>query len=321
MSTLDAPTVTVVTGPTGVDIGPVAAWLGRDLGDGLAIRTVVSPAIGISRVGAHEHDSPSPPGTAYLRTGQPMPRVPLWNLPSAWQNPDTNLGVAYTGAVTGDLAHDIETLRGIGWDPSHRLVVSRHGGQDNATGDHRVPHPVEIGDLAEAARDSVLRAADGGSRHVLIEAGDGQTIIDAFRAVGLAQFDPSIKVLRLWLVVNAEAWGSVEPEHNPPGGPVARILADAVIGAARELAVANDIASLVPGPPGGARVTASLAVLNGHLLLPQLAGVDTHTFLNTSQVPTTDADAFNDLVTTLTKQSSLHVGWFGTGPDTFLTID
>ena len=55
-------TVTVVTGPPGVDIGPAVAWTAEasGLGDGLAIRTVVSGRGSVdspARVGAHCHSA------------------------------------------------------------------------------------------------------------------------------------------------------------------------------------------------------------------------------------------------------------------------
>lgn len=229
-------TVTVVTGPAGVDIGPVAAHLGRDLSDGLAIRTVDSNRA------EQPHSSPNPYRTDPAGTELPD-TVRLTTLPSAWQHPDTNLGVAWTGYPDTGLVHDIAELDALGLHPGHRVTVQH---RSNYRSGAPIPEPVEVGDLAAHARDSVLRAPGGG--HVLIEAGDGQTFLDAFHTVGLPPWSAHIDALDLWLVVDA-------------GQPF-----DELVAAVNALLAVN----------GGATVTIDaalhLAVTGIHAVVPGLVG-------------------------------------------------
>lgn len=261
---MSTPTVTVITGPPGVDIGPAVAHIGRNLGDGLAVRTVRSEpelanGLAFSRRGSHDHTGPVPGyfgGT--LAEGYREHGLPLWNVPSCWQNPDTNLGVAYTGAVTRDLAFDCHTLEEIGCDVKHRLTVQYRA--VTRAGALSVPPPIEVGDLGTAARDSVLRGADGGSRHVLVEAGDGQTFIDAMQAVGLAPNSPHIERLDRWLVVNA-------PLPDTDGRKFVHDIG-------QELIVNGGGRHAADGTPQPARGV-QLAVLGLHRLFPQVTGLDT----------------------------------------------
>lgn len=196
-------TVTVVTGPLGVDIGPAAAWLARSLGDGLAVRTVQPGTL-------RRRTSPVPPNMRSLRN-LTVDTVDLHAVPSAWQNPDTNLGVA-VGTIGRSVAGYVDTLDGIrddllnferlGLNPAYRLTVQ------GVSPAHHIWPGVEYGDLATIARDSVLRASAGGSRHVLIEAGDGQTFLDAVNTVGLQPW-ACIDHLDLQFVVDAGAGADV----------------------------------------------------------------------------------------------------------------
>lgn len=184
-------TVTIVTGPIGVDVGPVAARLGQGLRDGLAIRTIAAG-------GSTQASSPLPYDAIHTPTGRRVQpnRVLLYTLPSAWQNPDTNLGIAYevqNSPLLGNV--DLPRLDLLGLHPGHRVTV-----QSPTRSTIHVPPPVEVGNLAEAARDSVLRT--GG--RVLIQAGDGQTAQDALQIVGLPPWSAHIRRLDIWIVLDAQ---------------------------------------------------------------------------------------------------------------------
>lgn len=285
------PTVAVVTGPDGHDVGPVAAWLGYGLRDGLAVRTVASTGSHYDRRGAHCHASPNPHGIPGERV------VPLYALPSAWQNPDTNLGVAYTGVPNRDLAFDIQTLNDLGLNPAHRVTVQHHSGYGiehfRETG--AIPAPVEVGDLAAQARDSVLRGADG-SRQVLVEAGDGQTFLDALHTLGLPPWSPHIHRLELWLVFD-----------------VAAVLgAD---GARRGLPLTEQLTAEVARQGGGRGVRGAavrLALRNAHTLIPGLAGLNGEDF--DDRLTDADAEALADLVNDAESATGTRVGLVTTGP-------
>lgn len=167
-------TVTIVTGPPGADIGPAVADTAQriGLGDGMAIRIVISGHDPIDRSGTTLHTTRHPDLNSRLP-------IPLWALPSAWHNPDTNLGVIYTGRCTRDVLFDVDTLDSVGPDVTHRLTVQHHGVPDT-TGAY-IRHPIETGNVGKAARDSVLRAA--GNRNVLIEAGNGMSFAEALKTV------------------------------------------------------------------------------------------------------------------------------------------
>lgn len=204
-----AATVTVVTGPTGHDIGPFTAWKAATdrIGDGLAVR--VHPARNVWEPSAPTHLSPTPPGSCWQApavgagSGEPVTQMPLHCLPSAWQDPQTNLGVAFAGAVDTGFNTDLFVLDRLGLAPHHRVTVQL--GRPGRDGDGRemVPEPVELGNLAVQARDAVLRSSPAsGSRYVLVEAGDGQTFLDALATLGLPPWDPAIDRLVLWLVLD-----------------------------------------------------------------------------------------------------------------------
>jgi len=220
-------TVTVVTAFPGTNIGGVCAHLGRNLRDGLTIRTVVSHYVPPS--GAHaDHVSPSPypppwPADQPDRLGRDdRQAVLLHALPSAWQHPDTNLGVAYTDRPDGGLRGDLDQFDLLGLNPAHRVTVQvgkavRGVHLPSGLKGAFIPLPVEVGDLAAQARDSVLRGSADGSRHVLIEAGDGQTFLDALATVGLPPWSEHIDWLRMWLVVDAgRPCGPSGPLHIRP---------------------------------------------------------------------------------------------------------
>lgn len=273
--------LTVVTGPAGVDIGPVAAHLGRDLGDGLTVRTVVS---GPGRTIA-QHTSPIPdyvpaelsalaPGSMggqYQQVTGVLPgRVLLFHLPSAWQNPDTNLGVAYSGPVMHQIALDFDRLHHLGVHPGHRVTVQRRPGPGdwiNGSGDALVPRPVQFGDLAEHARDSVWRGAEGSNRHVLVEAGEGQTFLDALHTVGIPPWTPHVERVELWTVLDARTDWPTSREAGTVELATARFTAR--IGA--EVFRNGGMTGI--GPTTGMRgMTMRVAVLNVDALIPGLAG-------------------------------------------------
>lgn len=329
--------LSVVTGPAGHDIGPVCAELGRDLGDGLTIRTIISDGrTGVFGTGdrntAHEHHSPTPPGTVVVKggvnKGREIPHTILWALPSAWQNPDTNLGVAFTGPATRDLAFDVDTLAEIGWNPSHRVTVSHSGFPAADVARARdvavvvIPMPIEIGPLDVVARDAVLRGAAGGSRRVLIEAGDGQTFLGALNTVGpgVSPWSPHIDRLDLWLVVDAAV--------VLDGAPISA-------GAATKLVVAK-VRDEVARQGGGVnrrgeRMPAlKLAILGADLLIPAITGHTDETFntepANGGTVTDTEAIDVGKAIADIEHRTGARIGLLGTGAygnqrATFLHVD
>lgn len=194
--------LTIVTGADGVDIGPAVAKLAEGVDDGLAVRIVDSTRYHIP------HTSPDP----YHRridshldraTGVRVERqidcqVRLRVLPSAWQDPQTNLGVVFTHAAL-PIGDDLHTMASLGLDPSHRLTVQ--GKLHTLSPGHTYPPPVEPGNVGVLARDSVLRA--GG--RVVVEAGCGMPFLEALAALNLAPWAPWIGHLDLWVVVDAVA--------------------------------------------------------------------------------------------------------------------
>jgi hypothetical protein len=201
-------TVTIVTGPVGVDVGAVAARLGQGLGDGLAIRTIADGPSDRLHTSPNPHYASHIPGQADSGGYPGGPTVELAVLPSAWQNPDTNLGVAWVGPPSG-LYGDLQELDRLGLHPGHRITVQYSGG-GNVNHGHRIPAPVEVGDLAVQARDSVLRT--GG--RVLVEAGDGQTAQDALHTVGLPPWSAHIGRLDIWIVLDASRYPSDQARTN-----------------------------------------------------------------------------------------------------------
>jgi len=292
--TTNPATVIAVTGPAGHDIGPAAAWLGRNLGDGLAVRIVPSSD------GLTPHTSPNP----YPVADPPdSGSVVLWCLPSAWQHPDTNLGVVYTGAPTGDLRIDLNTLRDLGVDAGHRVTV-QHGGFATRDGEpigHPLPAPVEVGNLAEIARDSVLRGA-GRHRTVLLEAGDGQTFLDAFHAFGLAPWNTHIDVLELWVVIDV-----AQCEANVGG-----------LGAA--VAAQIEVARQGGGHNrhGARPASMYLALRNVHTLVPELAGLNSARFARDpedgGEVSEAVADRVGAMLTVIEHRAGARVHALSTGP-------
>jgi hypothetical protein len=284
-------TVTVVTGPLGHDIGHVTAYLGRNLGDGLAIRTVQPSTLRRRR-------TPNPYGAPHT--------IDLGALPSAWQNPDTNLGVAVApqrfnspvGLVDtlDQIRDDISYLERAGLSPAHRLTVQ------GASGAHHIWPAVEYGDLAAAARDHVLRASAGGSRQVLVEAGDGQTFLDAFGTVGLPPWSPHIERLELWLVLD-----------------IARL----VSGASGAIDISGMIGEEVARQGGGTNGRGEqmpvlrVALCGFHILVPEVYGHGSAPFaLSPEQggpVSKEAADRVGDIITTVEQRAGTVVGLLGTG--------
>jgi hypothetical protein len=288
--------LTVITGPVGVDIGPVAAHLGRDLDDGLAIR-VVTPA-------TQPHTSPDPfhSPIGHARTG-PGPRgcgaVRLDCLPSAWQDPQTNLGVVYPGYPDLNLHEGLHTLDALGLNPAHRLTVQHGTGREHPVS---IPHPVEVGNLGVIARDSVLRA--GG--RVQVEAGDGQTFLSALATVGIPPWAEWIGHLDRWIVLDVAAI---------PGDRHADQLLTRTIQAIRDTVNALDGSSgaytwggHAPGP------TLRVALFNGQMIVAGTAG---HEY----NAATGDGDEISERAATLVVKvldavadaTGVEVHLFGTG--------
>jgi hypothetical protein len=273
-------TVSVVTADQGPDIGPFCAWLGRDLRDGLTVRAVDPGRL-------RRHASPGrwlgAPADAHLPTA---PDQHLLVLPSAWQNPDTNLGVAYAPRIVADflnthdaLFNDLYTLGLHGVSPNHRLTVQ--GAPLKAVLPWGLPPGVEAGDLAAQARDSVLRGSPVGARHVLIEAGDGMTHLNALAAVGLSPWTAAIDVLDLWIVIDASRLYTGGQPGNLWYPPVAQPDRNQITRVATTLGGAAQpfIASNGGGrhPHGGFLHSAPtrmwLAVQNAQAVVPALDGI------------------------------------------------
>lgn len=221
--------LTVVTGPEGVDIGRTVAAVGHHIDDGLAVRVIDTdrPYTGRERAA---HTSPDPyHGHHHSAVGGcagdgttdtcVIGRVRLRYLPSAWQNPDTNLGVVFTGPAR-PLADDIHTMASLGLDPSHRLTVQARGPLSPA---FTYPAPIEVGDVGAHARDAVLRA--GG--HVLIEAGDGMPHLDAIAALRLPPWAPWVGRIELWTVFDVRRMiEQTSPGEHLDADTISRRVAD-----------------------------------------------------------------------------------------------
>lgn len=294
--------LTVVTGPAAddnvtedgyADVGPVAALLAAPTGqsdgidDGLTVR-VIGPETG------RPHRSPDPfhgPGTAVM----------LHALPAAWQDPQTNLGVD-VGPLTSMphllLRNDLVTLDALGLNPGHRLTVAGELRQP--------PEPVERGDLGVIARDSVLRA--GG--HVLVEAGDGITVMAALAALNLPPWADWIDQLDLWVAVNL---ATLPLTSGPATDP--RDVAAAVA------AVVHPLLGGAPRwAPGAAtypttRVSAQVALYGLTEFFPDLAGLGGHYLDDTAfgKVGVTDTDRLEQLDRKLIGLCGANVGLIHTG--------
>lgn len=191
----------VVTGPEGVDIGRAVAEIGSRVDDGFAVRVVDSTRDSVA------HTSPDPyhrvlTADPAVAQGPAQPgAVRLRCLPSAWQDPQTNLGVVFTRAAL-PLGDDIYTLAALGLDPSHRVTVDTRGG--HLIRGFTYPLPIEPGNVGVQVRDAVLRA--GGS--AIVEAGDGMSHLEALAALRLAPWSPWIDELHLWTVFDVAAPGA-----------------------------------------------------------------------------------------------------------------
>jgi len=289
-------TVSVVTGPPGVDVGPFVAWHGRDIGDGLAIRTVVSGAQ------PHVHTSPDP----YSRP-HGAAEMALVVLPSAWRDPQTNLGIAYT-AQPDLLPGDLLQLTRIGLDPGHRLTVQTGTRGSTFRWGNLIPEPVSVGNLAEAARDSVLRGSPSGFRHVLIEAGDGQSLLDALHTVGIPPWSPHLDVLDLWIVLDAQA---VLDGPSVPDVPL-EWARERLVAHAGTVTFDNGVGRNDRGRQHVIRPVVHIAVRNMQALVPGLAAQ------SLAEFETADdeiVDQVDTIVLAIEERTGLPVGAIGTGPD------
>lgn len=299
------PTVIAVTGPAGHDIGPTAAHLGRNLGDGLAVRIVPH-----DRHTLAPHTSPNPyAGQVVAGVGAHPAVVGLECLPSAWQDPHTNLGVVYAtggrdgGGEPGDeLPNDLATLDRLGLNPAHRVTVDAPGLRYAA----QVPPPVEVTEeprgLAVIARDSVLRGA-GEHRTVLLEAGDGMPFLDAFHAFGLPPWSTHIGLLELWVALDVARVGG-----QYPGGMMASRLADtARVEVARQGGGHNRDGNQLP--------SMFVALRNLQLIIPELAGIGTARFNDTTVVSEEIVDRLATFTNVVELRAGALVGAVSTGPD------
>ncbi len=310
--------LTLVTGPAGpspgggpyADVGPVCAILGATLDDGLAVRVVQSdPGL----VSAHRSPDPHHRHTLDPDAGCQgvaddnchTSAVILEVLPSAWQNPDTNLAAVYTGTPDLGVTQDLHTLDALGLNPAHRLTV-QHGGRHRPLGGGRpfptsIPEPVEVGNVGEIARDSVLRA--GG--HVLVEAGDGITALTALALLNLPPWAEWIGQLHLWVTADVSHW---QPGADP-----------------RDIAagVAQTVHSLIGGAPAWrqrgdrSKVAVQVALYGLTAALPSLRDLggtyDTNEVFG--QVDGADADRLEVLDKKLIELCGATVGLVHTGAD------
>lgn len=295
--------LTVVTGPPGVDIGPAVAKLGAGLDDGFAIRVV--------RSDNHDtpHTSPDPlhrsrdprvdertaehPDDLWVSPGA----VRLSVLPSAWQDPQTNLGVVYNAQPDRGLVEDIETLNALGLDPSHRLTV-----QSNIGSVANVRPPVEVGDVGVHARDAVLRA--GG--RVLIETGDGQTFLQALATVGIPPWAEWIGHLDRWIVL--DVWHEADRL-----GCLPERLTESLPGLVQQAVEQLDGSSGAYGNTGQPP-TLRVALMNTQLLIPGIAAHDYNVAADTGDAPHLDDGlALADFLDTVAERAGVEVHLIGTG--------
>jgi hypothetical protein len=291
--------LTVVTGPPGVDIGPVAARLGRGLDDGFAIRVVRSDA------DSAPHTSPDP---HHRHVGDPriaqapgsIGAVRLSVLPSAWQDPQTNLGVVWTGVPDLGLVEDIRTLDALGLNPAHRVTV-QHGNPWRRW-PLSIPEPVEVGNVGVQARDAVLRA--GG--RVLVEAGDGQTFLQALTTVGIPPWASWIGHLDRWIVIDA-ADGSDDLVGDP--ATLAAVLPGAVQRHVEQLDGSSGAYGGIGGMP-----TLKVALMNAQLLIPGIAAHDYNVATSDGDEPSEEARAaLCTLLDAVADRTGVEVHLIGTG--------
>ena len=317
--TRDGGALAVITGPAGVDIGPAAAYLGRDLGDGLAVRTVVSHALGNLATYHPLHGSPIPdyvPAHLHaldehgepVHTGIAPGRIELYNLPSAWQHPDTNLGVAYSGLAGYHLTVDLDRLDQLGMHPAHRVTVQRRDTDPTIFKPDlgNIPEPVELGDLAAHARDSVLRA--GG--RVLIEAGDGQTFADALHIVGIPPWASYIRQLDLYVVVDAAAVLSGSPIAAPAAGGI-----DPAHTAALVAAVGQEVRRNGGPVVDEAPLSMPTVIMGLDRLIPGLRGIYGRIDDDTPTIDMADRETLGSLLDVIDAQYGTWALLLGTGID------
>jgi hypothetical protein len=290
--------LTVVTGPPGVDIGPAVAKLGTGLDDGFAVRVVRSDAPDTP------HTSPDPfhaRPVADDRVAQGPSRigaVRLSVLPSAWQDPQTNLGVVWTGELDLGLTEDLHTLESLGLNPAHRVTVQLGGQLRQQPWRVSIPAPVEVGNVGVQARDAVLRA--GG--RVLVEAGDGQTFLQALATVGIAPWAKWIDHLDRWIVLDVL------------DGMTARDVVTIVGAAVDEFDGSSGAYSGI-----GSMSTLRVALMRAQHLIPGLAGRDYNVAADSGDAPYMDDGlALADLLDVVADRTGVEVHLLGTGVWTWI---
>jgi hypothetical protein len=283
--------LTVVTGPPGVDIGPATAKLGIGLNDGLAIRVVRSGRYGLID---HPHTSPDPHHTIERDGLGRIGAVRLDVLPSAWQDPQTNLAVVFDGAPVRNLADDLHVLDALGLNPAHRLTID-----STAKSVAWVTPPVEVGDVGVHARDAVLRA--GG--RVLVEAGDGQTFLQALATVGIPPWAEWIDHLDRWLVLDVR--------HGMTLDDVVAAIGAAVNEFDGSSGTYGEHRSGSTGPDGP---TLRVALMNTQFVIPGLAGHDYNTATDVGDpIDMLPAGRLAHLLDAVAERTGVQVHLVGTG--------
>lgn len=286
--------LTVITGPEGVDIGPVAAHLGRHLDDGLAIRVI--------NYSAMSHTSPDPyhgqtGSTRFDERPLTVGAVRLRVLPSAWQDPQTNLGVVYDGPANEDLTEDLHTMDALGLNPAHRVTVQH---RPDGVSPMSILDPVEVGNLGIIARDSVLRA--GG--RVQIEAGDGRTLLSALATVGIPPWAEWIDHLDRWIVLDG---------MDMTFANTALKGVDALTASVRHAVDQLDGSSGAYGMQGDTQ-TLRVALLNAQMLIPGIAAHDYNARTDEGDTLTDeDGETLAQMLDRVTDTTGVEIHLIGTG--------
>lgn len=284
-------TVTVVTGPAGVDTAPVVVHLARHLDDGLAIR-VTDPFA-------------NPDRPASVR--RPLADGPaLYVLPSiVFACPDANLGVV-GGSRTG-IQRDIEAVEQRGATVRHRLHVDSFNGE-RADRIQRLYFDGlgEVGDLAVHARDSVLRMGD----HVFVEAADGQTVDRALDLAGAGSWLPYVRRVDRWVCVDVAA---VLDAASTTGPDVDRHTAV-------RRAIHDEVIIRNGGPVVGTYDAPRVALINIDAYMPELAGVDNQRLNDEESVPDRVVDVLNSFTKYVYTAFGVTVDLLTTGRGTVIDL-